>query len=712
MASTEQVGAAAQADGDTPPVPSRPTLDGSSAGTWPDAIAVLVGLATDVLRVLAGVAPVGVDPTKLDPQRVADAAPSLGLLRAFLQDYADGLKPVDTDERARSAAAVLRSILEVLLDRPILLPGEAEREPPADDELPTLCETGVALTRGDESDHRWTIRNLTDHELPLAALDGTTWLLPAYGCRTLDRDPHVELFLRGELARGELEVGAPQEVEEPEWGTLGGILIGVVFGAFVVGGIWGVWAWIGAAVVAVGVVTGFLLVSKGAWFDPVRGFLSEVPGRVLQFLSFLFVLAIGVALPAAVIVFGADLRDELRAVWDGEADAAEYLTIVCRAMQLVLISIASLLPALLYYQFDRDRLSTLRQKFVHQIFRLDASMTTRGAIDAKYGQLIDEIYGPERTGRFRKLLPGRRAPILVATLLIMLGWLLVMLNPDVGLITSESEIAELFQPRHTAPAFAFLGAYFFTAFALLRGYVRRDLRPKSYSDISVRIITVVILAWVLELLLVDDSESLLVFAFIAGIVPQAALNFIREVWQRTFRKLAGSRPDDSILRALADALPLTDLEGIDLYDRTRLSSEGVTNIEALAHHDLVELMLQTRIPVPRLIDWTDQAVLHLHFNEVDRKKLKSYGIRTASDLLQTRDCAEARDELDAFLALLDGNADATKPPRMQVILDAISDEEWIASLRHWHEHDVRPCETATPPTEPAPAANVQSTAPV
>src|SRR5262245_66663776 len=106
--------------------------------------------------------------------------------------------------------------------------------------------------------------------------------------------------------------------------------------------------------------------------------------------------------------------------------------------------------------------------------------------------------------------------------MMMVGWLLVLLNPDVGLIqasnevTAEAKIAELFKPRQTAPAFAFLGAYFFTLFALLRGYVRRDLRPKSYSDISVRIVTVVILAWVLEVMFVDDTSGLLVFAFKIG----------------------------------------------------------------------------------------------------------------------------------------------------------------------------------------------------
>ena len=113
----------------------------------------------------------------------------------------------------------------------------------------------------------------------------------------------------------------------------------------------------------------------------------------------------------------------------------------------------------------------------------------------------------------------------------MLGWLLVLLNPDVVLVKNEDEIAELFEPRQTAPAFAFLGAYFFSLFALLRGYVRRDLRPKSYSDISVRIVTVVILAWVLDVMFVDDTSGLLLFAFVVVIVRQAALNRLREVSQ-------------------------------------------------------------------------------------------------------------------------------------------------------------------------------------
>ena len=34
--------------------------------------------------------------------------------------------------------------------------------------------------------------------------------------------------------------------------------------------------------------------------------------------------------------------------------------------------------------------------------------------------------------------------------------------------------------------------------------------------------------------------------------------------------------------------------GIDLYDRSRLAEEGINNVEALAHYDIVRLLLRTR----------------------------------------------------------------------------------------------------------------------
>jgi hypothetical protein len=90
-------------------------------------------------------------------------------------------------------------------------------------------------------------------------------------------------------------------------------------------------------------------------------------------------------------------------------------------------------------------------------------------------------------------------------------------------------------------------------------------------------------------------------------------------------------------------------------------------------------MLLTRIPVPRLVDWTDQAILHLHVDEGDRATLRRYGIRTASDLVHA--CASAPDK-DEFSKILD--SEAGKPKRLEVIVEAMKDEPWMDNIRFWH----------------------------
>jgi hypothetical protein len=144
-----------------------------------------------------------------------------------------------------------------------------------------------------------------------------------------------------------------------------------------------------------------------------------------------------------------------------------------------------------------------------------------------------------------------------------------------------------------------------------------------------------------------------------------------------------------------DRLPLTKLDGVDIYERARLESEGITTIQALAKHDLVELVLQTRIPVARLIDWTDQAILQLHAGGEDDalEVLQRNGLRTASDLEVGYAEAVERGKGNDFLALL--GSDPGGPPRLCAMLDAIRDEEWMDAIRYWHddvhtrEHSIR-----------------------
>jgi len=66
---------------------------------------------------------------------------------------------------------------------------------------------------------------------------------------------------------------------------------------------------------------------------------------------------------------------------------------VIRSLQLLLLIVVCLLPALMYFQFDRERLSTMLDRWLHAIFRLDSNLRTISDVDAKYGRRVEEHFG-------------------------------------------------------------------------------------------------------------------------------------------------------------------------------------------------------------------------------------------------------------------------------------------------------------------------------
>src|SRR5262245_43259812 len=228
---------------------------------------------------------------------------------------------------------------------------------------------------GAETRRRWTVKNLTARDLRLERGDGVVWVVPAFGCRAIDHDPRQELALDGPEAAGELEVIEPPEEKPAKYYTLY-LYVWLVPAALACILLWGgTWAWVTAALCLLAPIPFVLVDALQRHIGTVREFMAGLPVRLVQAVTFVIVLAFCLAVPAATLYYGADLQSAVSHAVDGDASNAEYLTLVCRTMQLVLIAIAAMLPALLYYQFDRDRLSMLREKFVQQIFRLDSTLT-------------------------------------------------------------------------------------------------------------------------------------------------------------------------------------------------------------------------------------------------------------------------------------------------------------------------------------------------
>lgn len=518
------------------------------------------------------------------------------------------------------------------------------------------------------------------------------------------------------------------------------VLLGVPVGVFVPPLQTNPWYWGVLAVIVIGVsLYGFV---KANWAKLLRQFWQWLT----QWINLLMNLGVGIGLPAAVILFfGGGLQ-----LFVPDQDRYLSLALLGRLLQWALISIASILPAGLYFLFDRQRLGTLRESFFRDITILDPTVETLNDARSIHGTRVEEIYGPDdKSGGGDRFLSGTRWPIFVATLVVTHGWILALSpfgKPEP--ITTLAQVLALLVPQWTPVNLGFLGAYFFAINMILRRYLLADLKPKAYSHITVRILAVIVLVWVLSLIpdlvgntvtAVGDAATtvvsslsgapaaaqpaatspqpgtaeqepassqpgplLLILAFFVGIVPETGTAIIQE-YLRSQKFLADRIP------SLQEKLPLNDLEGVNLYNRARLLDEGIENIENLAHHDLIDLLLQTRIPLPRLVDWVDQGILYLHIVDVTEvesqstaeaqkktvalQKLRLYGIRTATDLERVYDAAKRRDarggkagpdsETRRLLGLL--NDANEKVQRVRTILDCIADDEWMVYIRNWRD---------------------------
>ncbi len=450
--------------------------------------------------------------------------------------------------------------------------------------------------------------------------------------------------------------------------------------------------WIGVPVLGLLI---FILIKLYNTISRRKGWTTVRLGAA-QSLTLMLVMIVGLGLTTATIYFFGDGPALLQ--------SGPSLTLLTRLLQLHFVGVATLLPALLYYLFDRQQLGTLRERFEHQIFKLDPTVESLGDVQAKYGSQLDELYGRDYTTSQGRLVRGTRWPILLCTLVLAAGWIMTLQPVGTGInIQTPGEILAFFSPRPTPLTFGFLGTYYFALNMILRRYTRGDLQPKAYSHVAARIFIVAISAWVVEMLFGANAYSN-TLVFIIGIVPDTFITAIQEFFRN-------SRIVARVVPQLQEKHPLTGLEGIDLYDRSRLAEEGVTNVESLAHHDLIDLILSTRIPVPRLVDWVDQAILYLHLSEDSEEKsktsqfpkmlhqLRMYGIRNASELEKILNQGGSKKE-DFVNSLDEGDTDKELGRelgfvRIEAIYAAMQDDDWLDYIRHWRKSNAILTKTIT-----------------
>ena len=386
------------------------------------------------------------------------------------------------------------------------------------------------------------------------------------------------------------------------------------------------------------------------------------------------------------------------------------------ALRVAFLVVVCLLPGMMWYLFLVTRKASLLNEFLANLDRLGLLQAAAGEDEASrkrrvksylqkfeaiYGDLPDPIHDDVLQDRFSHYskadasgattLSTTAVPVMLSTVLIALGWLATLPPGDVIVLPGvDGSWVRAFEPKGAPVTLAFLGAYFFSLQMLFRRYVLKDLRGSAYVAVSVRIILAVIGIWIL--MAVGDEislshEQLLVAGFVFGVFPRV----IWQVVESVFKKVGGL-----VVPSMISQLPVSDLDGLTVWHEARLEEEDIENIPNMATADLVELLLNTRLPPERIIDWTDQAILYTQLGpqgkgEGDaRQKLRAHGIRTATSLLRvSRQLQKDREAFDGILADKQGGS------AMPSLEAALATNSNLKLIQRWRDHaDVPPCPDA------------------
>src|SRR5215467_14738136 len=170
--------------------------------------------------------------------------------------------------------------------------------------------------------------------------------------------------------------------------------------------------------------------------------------------------------------------------------------------------------------------------------------------------------------------------------------------------------------------FGFLGAYSFILQMLVRRFFQGDLRPAAYANALLRLIVVLILVAALyQILPHDNPQAAAAVAFFIGFFPLAGMQAIQRFAATALRVVVPS---------LNPPYPLNQIDGLSVWYEARLLEEGIEDMQSLATANFVDVILHTRVPVGRLVDWVDQAHLYLHLDRLEGTWLERKHARTGS----------------------------------------------------------------------------------
>jgi hypothetical protein len=388
-------------------------------------------------------------------------------------------------------------------------------------------------------------------------------------------------------------------------------------------------------------------------------------------------------------------------------------------LELGVIWILSFLPGWLYIRFIGQRAGAIWDEFVLNLHRLRLDEPQHlpqppvnstyyrdwfdggGAALSRhrniYRQKFEAYYGRcvSAANSDARLKAGTFFPVVLATVIFAIGWTAILWNE--ALLNGTETV-------HGVLAFGFLGAYLFDIQMLTRRFFQSDLKPSAYASAALRVVVVLILVIAMHQLPFFDGEpsgTELVVAFVLGLFPLVGLQALNAFVAKVLK---------SRVPSLESAYPLSDLEGLNVWYEARLMEEGIEDMQNLVSANMVDVLLHTRVPVGRLVDWCDQAQLFVHlsprprpdddaFKQHPRTVLSRFGVRSATTFLKAfADGAldkqgEARDPLVRHaLERLEHDAPELSPPAVMMIARVLNGSPALRPIQSW-----RALEAAPPP---------------
>ena len=377
-------------------------------------------------------------------------------------------------------------------------------------------------------------------------------------------------------------------------------------------------------------------------------------------------------------------------------------------------------PAFLFARFVRYRADSLWTDFVLNLHRLDMDSPQHlpeplmnsvyyepwlehgGARYANtrsiYEYKFESVYGVGSTcaHHARMLRVVEVLPVYLFTLLLAVCWTFVLSG------SAPMTAPARYLTTEQAVSLGFLGAYAFSVQALIRRYFQSDLRPAAFTGLIQRFLFVLIGAYAVHEAVGArlDAHTEVALLFLVGFFPTTVVQILRILTAKVLRGVGVPNMNSDF--------PLSELDGMTIWVETRLLEIGVEDMQNLSTANLTDVLLQSRVPVARLVDWIDQSILYLHLPSAKaqqqgdagrntlpgmRHVLRVYGIRAATDLQDTL----AAGHEEAAVAALGRDVSAaarlapgSAPEVVRILATTLRNEPNLLHVRAWKEGEKTP----------------------